>query len=356
MLLVSGSLRAQGVISSTLAFFLKYARCPLLLQGLSSYTFALAGLAKRMGKAGRRPIGLSARKKPPAKNKDIAFKPVLCQLGFVVKGGFGAGRPHAVDSADFQNENFVKMHKMESWVCHTVAGKAKGLNPLQRTTLLETLARLIDESVDKQAPKALAPAGQRQEEDCMADLGLDGPSLSAAAPAAPAIKRPCSSRASKGPRSRKDRRKAAEPRKCQALTLALPPKLRDGERRSVRVLTRAPTGRMNRAHVWVVTDDVPWVLQVLHRQWASGGLEYLPEPVQQRKPYFQIRDRSWQVRARLPSGEYRRKTFTVPWSVVQPDGRRVFISQDKFAKDKEAMFHKAVAWQAAVEAGFAAEE
>ena len=35
-----------------------------------------------------------------------------------------------------------------------------------------------------------------------------------------------------------------------------------------------------------------------------------------------------------------------------PNGKRTFISQAQFAKDKESMYHRAVAWQTAVEEGY----
>ena len=309
--------------------------------------FALAGSAS-MAKRRAKRASMGAKAKAQASRKLAAakkaadkttFKPVTCQLGYVVKGGFGAGRPQAVNTVEYGNEHFVRMHKMESWVCHAVAGKAKGLNPLRRARALETIADLISEVSDEKAPPALAPAGPRKSEDSLWDLGLDGPSALA----------PAGHDDSAG----RKRKTVAKPmtRKCQALTLSLPRELRDGQRRHLRVLTRAPGERLNRSHVWVSTDDVPWVLATLHRQWASGGVEFCPEPVQQRKPYFQIRDRSWQVRARLPSGEYKRKSFCVPWSTIMPDGKRAFISQAQFAEDKEAMFQKAVAWQIAVEEG-----
>lgn len=283
-----------------------------------------------------------------ARNK-ATFKPVVCQMALTVKGGLGAGRPQAVDTALFKDEHFVKMHKLESWVCHAVAGKAKGLNPLRRTKLLDKIADMIAEATEEKKPMAQEIANQVDDDDCMADLGLDGPAAPAAfAPAG--LGSLCSSRAQKA--QAKSKRKAKTvPVECKVLTLSMPPESRSGSCRALRVLTRPPNARRHRSHVWVSSADVPWLLESLHRQWVKGGVDFSPEPVRQRKPYWQIRDRSWQVRARLPSGDYKRKNFTVPWSQVCPDGRRSFISAAQFAKDKEAMYLQAVAWQDAIEAG-----
>ena len=289
-------------------------------------------------------------KRQPKGAAQNTFKPVVCQLAFVIKGGFGKGRPHAIDTVEFKNEHYVKMHKTESWLCHAVAGKAKGLHPLRRTTALDTIAAMIAERTQPCKP-ALALAGQDGEHDCMADLGLDGPPM-AARSVQKQLGRASSDRPV-GKHSRCPAKRAKSPAllKCESLLLQLPPELRTDRQHSLQVLTRAPTGRSNPANVWVATKEVPFLVAALHRQWVSGGVDFCPDPVTQRKPYFLIRDRAWQVRARLPSGEVRRKSFTVHWSTVMPNGKRSYISQDQFAKDKEATFHKAVAWQAAIEAG-----
>jgi len=283
-----------------------------------------------------------------ARNK-ATFKPVVCQMALTVKGGLGSGRPQAVDAAQFKDEHFVKMHKLESWVCHAVAGKAKGTNPLRRTTTLDKIANMIAEATEEKKPLVQEPAKQVDADDCMADLGLDGPAASVAfAPAGPESH--CSSKA-KRPKAKSKGKAKTVPVECKVLTLSVPLESRSGSCRALRVLTRPPNGRRHRSHVWVSSADVPWLLESLHRQWVKGGVDVSPEPVRQRKPYWQIRDRSWQVRARLPSGDYKRKNFTVPWSQVLPDGKRSFIPAAQFAKDKEAMYLQAVAWQDGMEAG-----
>ena len=279
-----------------------------------------------------------------ARNK-ASFQPVSCQLAFVVKGGFGSGKPHAVDTVEFSGDHFVKMHKLESWVCHTVAGKAKGLNPLRRTRALDNIADKIAEAVEEKTSTAHEPAVPNDVHDCMADLGLDAPS--AFAPARQMKTKTDKPMLQQGrSRAKKSTGKPkAAPVECKVLSVLM------GDNKVLRVLTRPPHGRRHRSHAWVHAADVPWVLELLHRQWVTGGVDFSPEPSRQRKPYFQIRDRSWQVRARLPSGEYKRKSFVVPWSRISPDGKRSFLSVAQFARDKEAMFHKAVAWQEAMETG-----
>jgi len=103
--------------------------------------------------------------------------------------------------------------------------------------------------------------------------------------------------------------------------------------------------------VWVEASQVAWVIEALHRQWHGGGVEFTPEASTLMKPYFSIRDRCWQARARTPAGELVRRTFTVPKHATSVDGKKRDFSIREFMEEKEKHFKKATAWQETVEAG-----
>jgi len=105
---------------------------------------------------------------------------VVCDTGLVIKGGLAGSQTRSVVTAEHKGETFVRMHKTEVWLCHAATGRARGVRPLKRTALLETISSLIDKVLAPaglgggdgvNATSALAPAGH--VDDLMADLGLD---------------------------------------------------------------------------------------------------------------------------------------------------------------------------------------
>ena len=186
--------------------------------------------------------------------------------------------------------------------------------------------------------------------DAMADLGLDE-GLPQGLPLEAECRDSRSRRATgKGSRSRGASGKVG-PRPPERLTLQLPQNLRDSGHCEVTVLSRPPGLTNSKGVVWVRAKGVPWVTQILHQQYASGGVDYKPAPARLSQPFFALRDRSWQARAQTPAGDWKRRSFVVSRRVSTSDGRSAFASPAEFQAEKERVLKLALDWQSEVQAG-----
>ena len=111
--------------------------------------------------------------KKPAKNKGHAtsqLKPVLVESALVLKGGH-LRKAMSLESVVFEGESFVKLTKREAWLCQVAAGKARGLDPLSRTTLMDDLGAALRSALLD--PEGAANLGAARAADPMLGLGLD---------------------------------------------------------------------------------------------------------------------------------------------------------------------------------------
>jgi hypothetical protein len=99
-------------------------------------------------------------------------------------------------------------------------------------------------------------------------------------------------------------------------------------------------------------DDVPQVLHVLHSEHKRGGVEYTPEDLKLRKPFFAERDRAWVARAVGPDGQIRRKSLTVShYELDMTSGVRLPYTRRRFLEEKSMTLRQIEKWQEDVEAG-----
>ena len=67
--------------------------------------------------------------------------------------------------------------------------------------------------------------------------------------------------------------------------------------------------------LWIALTSVPWLIQYVAEEKASGGVEPIPEPVQDRTHQsgirWNFRDNTWQARCRRPDGTWATKTRSV---------------------------------------------
>ena len=298
-----------------------------------------------------------AKKKQTMKPSGKSFQPVVCKQGTVVSGGF-LKAPVFLPTLEFQGESWVKLHIREPWLCRLVAGKATGLDPLKRTSLIEDLSRAVDghvrvmpqpAGVKGPSPKSTsAPAEIAPPAGSMRGFGLDD---MAEGRAQERIPHPRNSR-------RPDvKSKKTEPPKM--LVVSLPagaqeklPSLLRGKQSTFRTLSRAPGQTSFKSTVWVHLCEINWILEGLHRELLDGGVNFQPRETTL-GVYYNLRDSLWQARAKDPSGQVYRKCFNVrKWSCTS-DGRRRVLLPDEFAKIKEEVFQQAQEWMEQVRDGAA---
>jgi len=224
-----------------------------------------------------------------------------------------------VDYVRFTEKAFVKISKREAWLCHCVAGKARGLDPLARTKVLDELI------------KGCANGGGRDDApaDPMAALGLDDdPVGEAALPM-----------------------RASKKSNVVVYDLSVKSPLVKGQFHIVRCLSRPPGKPLPRGTVYVMSDDLPWVIHALTHEVQAGGVEYEPEDTTLRQPYWMPKVSAWRVRAKLPDGTVLRRQISVPRIVAQDLGCKRSLSDSEFRRSKEAKLLERCAWRDDVEAG-----
>jgi hypothetical protein len=239
--------------------------------------------------------------------------------GVGIQGGF-ATRPVFAPVVRHKGEPFVKVSKQEQWLCHVAGGQAKGLAPLKRTTLLETLR-------EKAYKNSEALAGSEEPMDAMVGFGLDDDDLMPALPVS----------------SRKNA--TGDGVSAKPVSIVLP-----GIGDPIVCLDGPPQGRTGKA-LWVHANSVATVVRILGEQVANRGVEYSPPETTVRKPWWCQKDRCWVCRAKHPSGRLLRKKASVPEFDMEQSGARRPLSQGAFARLKESKLKEIEQWQEDVEAG-----
>ena len=245
--------------------------------------------------------------------------------GVGVVGGL-LRKPMFVPVERIAGEPFVKLSKREGWLCHAVCGKAAGLNPLGRTTALDTLAA----QVTKVAGEARDTAPAEQEFDAMAGLGLDDD----VAPVAP----------------RKKKNKTGDTKETlppKVVELELPPRLRANGVERVKCAAHV---RHSRNNLMLHLDHLDWAINLLAHEVESGGVDFELDAPALAEPFWACRDRAWVARARTPSGNLLRKSIAIPVFTPTAAGKRTLTSEE-FHGMKRLKLVEIKEWQVAVNQG-----
>lgn len=281
---------------------------------------------------------VKAKAKAKVKAK-ATFKPVSTDMSFVVCGGL-LRKPVCVDIAHFDGDKFVKITKREAWLCQLIAGKARGLDPLSRTTLIEQLSQGLKDTMSR-APAGTAmpgaPSSQAAVEDPMLALDLDD--AEAVAPPAPKTKKLQSNAPvvvhvpAKSP---------YEDAPCAS----------SGGPPTLKMLSRAPKAAALRHGIYLHVDLLPWCCQKLRLQYEQGGVTYSPPDASLRQPWFSRSDCAWYCRAKTPAGGIVRKKVAVPTFSETGPARRS-LSFKEFASAKQEKLAAIKEWREAIQLGFA---
>ena len=278
---------------------------------------------------------------PPQRSKQLAkdFKAPEVITGFLIQGGL-AKKPQWVPVVEFEGQQFAKLHATEPWLCHVAAGKAAGLNPLSRTSLIKHLRALMDEHPSLQEASAPEAFGPQLNQDAMEELDLDGTA---------------GAHMGTSTRCNKKAKTNSKPRPSRVVHLVISQALRgiaiseEGALApagpdQIAVLTRPPKMALRKGQVWVAIGHVPWIVAVLYEQVRGGGVHFEPDATVLAKPYWSRRDSSWQARGKRPDGDVVRKTFKVAGTVRLGDGRKGIMAKSEFQKQKTLVYKVALQW------------
>ena len=276
--------------------------------------------------------------KKPAKNKPSGpaqLKPVALQSALVLKGGH-LRKPMTMDTFTFEGQAFVKLTKREAWLCQVAAGKARGLDPLSRTTLMDDLAASL-RSGSRADASASAPAAAKA--DPMRALGLDEAVTDEAMLT--------------GLRYvGKKKPKAAKPQIVKVAPPASASRVSGGPSQ-VSLLTRAPGGAALRQGVLLHVDHVPWAVEVLLLQVKEGGVTFVPPESRLREPWFALGESTWRCRAMAPNGDVLRKRIKVPLVLEEvASGSKRMLTRVEYQKLKKEKLGEILAWREHVQQGF----
>ena len=326
--------------------------------GCACFGFLLHRSSEVMAKSSRlrsrnQQSRLPAIKRFAKRQSAVAFKTVTCDQGLVIRGGL-TKKPIFMPTVDFQGRKFTRMSKKEPWLCQAAAGKASGLNPLSRTSLIETLRQLVEAQGKPHADSCLtAPAGASTvcagKGGSMLGLGLDDDE--GAQPSEASKRRGAGPERVdwRAPRKRKSSKKATPP---QMVEVQLPEAHRSsGAEDRLRLLTRPPGLGCPVGTIFLEVEHVPWAVHVLHQEVQTAGVRFQPEETKISKPYYHHRDRAWQARAVTPAGDVKRRCFVVASVGKTQHGRRRPRSFDEFAAEKAAKLVEAEEWMRQVKDG-----
>ena len=243
--------------------------------------------------------------------------------------GRATRKTFVVDSVDFEDNRYIRLHKKETWLCHVVAGKGEHLNPLSRSSLLELGWRLVNASDDNEDP---------EEEDDFLDT-LNEPSSSSPSP--PSCKRRSS--ALDGPSAKRRTGRGAVKKNT------LDPGVKEAKVSAdltVRILLNPPGKNKGAARsLWLDQRDLPLFLAFMQKEVVKGGVDYEPQDSALRLPFWVPRDFCWTARTKDADGSTIRKSFFVR-RFGSIDGKRVLQDAAQIASQKQEAYQRALEWQA----------
>lgn len=257
--------------------------------------------------------------------KDVPFR---CEEAFVVSGGKLA-KPMAVECFRHEGLAYIKVSKREAWLCHACAGKARGTDPLARTRLIEDIVAALRTAKSDESRAGDAPA------DSMAGLGLDDYTVASSAP----LPR----------RGRKGQPKVP----LESVIATVPMRQQGGSVAQVRCLNKAPGGAKCTKSIYILCDQVPWLVAALAAEVARGGVDFEPPEATLRQPWWAPRERAWKCRAKSLEGSVVRKHVAVPTHIVSDRGVKRPMSDGEFKACKAAKLQDILSWRDQVESGFA---
>lgn len=273
-----------------------------------------------------------AFKKAPVEKQ---MKPVQVESALVLKGGH-LRKAMSLDPVPFDGQQFVKLSKRESWLCQVAAGKARGLDPLSRTSLTDDLAASL-RSKTQEDEQTSAHASQKA--DPMHALGLDEAVTDDARRAS------LQQKVTKQP-------KAKKPNIIMVKAPSYASRASGGPVQ-VSLLTRPPRGPPLRQGVLLHVDHIPWAVDILLHQVKQGGVDFSPPESKLREPWFALDESSWRCRAKTPSGEIVRKRIMVPLVLDNfvGGGKRV-LTKAEYQKMKQEKLDEILEWRERVQQGF----
>ena len=267
-----------------------------------------------------------------AKNKGAKKRqtPFQCQEAFVVSGG-KLVKPVAVDFHRFENEAYVKVGKREAWLCQAAAGKARGLDPLNRTRLVDALIAELPHARPVAQEREDAPAEPAQRPS-MCSLGIDEDDGEFV--------------------MKKSRKKGGKPRgpPIEPVWVSVPMR-QQGCDQQVRCLSRAPASNVRNA-IYVHSEFVPWVVETLSNEVALGGVDFEPPSAKLREPWWSHRERAWKCRAKGLDGKTKRKSLAVPMVAIVSRGIKRQLNEREFRDAKAKKLQETQRWRDGVEQGF----
>ena len=332
--------------------------CSFLLRGEVPSCRACAAMVASPSACQSPPRMKAARGKGKAKGKAKAvtkkvnkagWKPATCVQGYEIVGGF-LKKPVHLDVEMVANQPFAKLSKNEAWLCMAASGKARGLQPLARTDVIEKLSTMVAESAEGGDGPADSTSSRSREAPGKA-TGMRALGLDEEASPAPMNRR---GRRSRKPTSRPKAQKKGPP---SVLEVELPPELATDGKLQVRCLSGPPRNRIGGAP-WLHVDDLGWLVDKLADQVINGGVSFVPSPSSLRKPFWSERDHSWICRAKAPGGKVLCKSMAVPFfegeghitpNTSMSSRRPLTASEWKHARGQKLA--EIEQWQEAVEAG-----
>ena len=267
------------------------------------------------------------------KSRERAFHAVVLKRSLVLTGGY-SGKQFVPDTQEFDficgggeipqadvvRKECVKISHKQAWLNEIATGEAMYMRPLARVRIVRELSQLVA------GGDAAGPDAQ------MAALAFDSEdSDDAETP-------------KKQPTPSKRRRKSnapafAGPETCKVVEV--PEQPTPG---SKKIFVHAALDRCRR--LWLDTEALPWLIQYIRAEKASGGLQpVVDEPQAQpgSRIYWNFRDNNWIARAQAVDGVWLQASRGIT--------RKQKSSNLDFESAKAAAFAELSEWVAKVDCG-----
>ena len=267
-----------------------------------------------------------------SKSKERAFHPVLLKRALTLSGGYSC-KQFVPQTREFhfirggggvapgpaEVKQCVRISHKETWLCELATGLPKYQRPLARVRIVRELTQLV--------------AGDAAEADSkMAALAFDSEDSDEA------------ETPKKGPAPPRQRNKKSRPAVaghdiCKVVEVSEQPAQRT---KKISVCAALDTHR----RLWLDVYAVPWLIQYMKEEKASGGLAPVvdePQAMPATRIYWNFRDNNWIARAQAVDGHWLQASRGIK--------RKQKTSQLDFEDAKAAAFSELSEWVAKVDAG-----
>ena len=280
-------------------------------------------------------------------DSDTTFREVQLDRLTSLSGGL-LKKPMVIATRTFpgaNGEEFVQLKKGEQWLINAAVGPMERQRGLQRTKLVEDImtaafaAAKSSDVADKTTPPDVTPPPHDPMADLCYEDSQDTP---------PALAGDDAEETLEETPKKKSRSSIAS----GLVRVNMPAKSKERYPDSTEMRTiQCYVFKTTRPQIWISTDDVPWLLRVLHDQASLGGVPLLSSNEDHTSPALagnaSAAEPTGNARAAEPTGNLCAATPTVRWDFVVSawvaEGKQL-KPDDVSAEDAAAIGVGADAW------------